>query len=69
MKDSRALAQAMVAIGNGAGVKTMALITDMNQPLGSVAGNALEIRQAIDVMKGGGPADFRELVIILERGC
>ncbi|HRY30624.1 MAG TPA: thymidine phosphorylase, partial [Elusimicrobiota bacterium] len=65
MKDARALAAAMTAIGNGAGVKTVALITNMDQPLGGVAGNALEIRQAVEVLKGGGPADFCELILTL----
>jgi pyrimidine-nucleoside phosphorylase len=65
LADARKLARAMTDIGNGAGVKTVALITDMSQPLGQAAGNALEVRQAVEVLHGGGPADFRELVLVL----
>ena len=58
--DARALAQAMVGIGRDVGRKCVALISDMNQPLGCAVGNALEVKEAIDTLHGKGPADFRE---------
>ena len=60
LKDARELANLMVKIGELAGRKVIALISDMNQPLGCAVGNALEVREAIDTLRGGGPADFRE---------
>ena len=59
------LAQTMVRIGRGAGRQVVALITDMSQPLGCNVGNALEVREAIDLLKGQGPEDLRQLCIEL----
>lgn len=60
MQDATALAQLMVAIGRGVNRKVAAVLSDMNQPLGNAIGNALEVREAIETLRGGGPADFRE---------
>jgi pyrimidine-nucleoside phosphorylase len=62
---ARELAQTMVAIGEAAGRKTVALLTDMNQPLGAMIGNSLEVIESCDVLRGGGPADIRELTLAL----
>jgi pyrimidine-nucleoside phosphorylase len=60
LEDARRLAELMVAIGRFSGRRVVALLSDMNQPLGSAVGNALELIEAIDTLHGGGPADFRE---------
>ena len=64
-EDSVRLAEAMVETGKGMGKKVVALITDMNQPLGRAAGHANEVVECIEVLKGGGPQDTRELSIEL----
>ena len=61
------LARTMVELGKAAGVKTRALVTAMDVPLGLTAGNALEVREAVEVLAGGGPADVVELTILLAR--
>ena len=62
---ARELASGMVAVGTRMGVATTALLTDMNQPLGRMAGNAVEVAESLDCLRGGGPSDLRELVIEL----
>ncbi len=64
---ARELAETMVALGTDAGVRTVALLTDMSTPLGLTAGNALEVRESVEVLAGGGPADVVELTVELAR--
>ena len=61
VEDAKELATAMISIGNRLGRNTMAMITDMNQPLGNTIGNALEVEEAVETVKGNGPKDFTEL--------
>ncbi len=61
--DARKLAQAMVALGNGCGTNTRAILTDMNTPLGRAAGNWLEVKESVDCLENKGPADLRALVV------
>ncbi len=62
---ARALAETMVGIGERTGCRTVALLTDMSAPLGRMVGNALEVRESLDVLRGGGPDDVRALTIRL----
>src|SRR6188508_1081995 len=67
LDDARELARTMVDLGNDAGLTTVALLTNMQTPLGLTAGNALEVRESIEVLAGGGPADVVELTLALAR--
>ncbi len=67
VEQARELATTMVAIGNDAGVTTRTLLTNMDIPLGRTAGNALEVRESLEVLAGGGPADVVELTVTLAR--
>ena len=65
IEESRKLAKTMVEIGKQAGKKMLALITDMDRPLGDAIGNTLEVKEAIDTLNGHGPEDFTEICVIL----
>ncbi|MBL8045522.1 MAG: thymidine phosphorylase [Anaerolineales bacterium] len=65
LKDATALATALVSIGKVAKRKVVAVLSDMNQPLGSAVGNALELREALDTLRNGGPQDFREHCLLI----
>jgi thymidine phosphorylase len=67
IEQSRELAETMVALGTDAGVATTALLTNMNVPLGLAIGNANEVRESVEVLAGGGPADIIELTVALAR--
>lgn len=67
LDDARELARRMVELGGAAGVRTVALLTGMDTPLGLTAGNALEVRESVEVLAGGGPADVVELTVALAR--
>jgi thymidine phosphorylase len=67
LADARELARTMVELGEDAGVRSCALLTDMSTPLGRTVGNALEVREAVEVLAGGGPADVVELTLALAR--
>jgi len=62
-KDARALAKSLVRVANQLGTKTIALLTDMDQPLGRCIGNALEVKESIDILRGTGPADVTDLTL------
>ncbi len=65
LAEARKLAQSLVETGRRMGVKTSALLTDMNQPLGRMAGNAVEVNESLEALKGTGPDDLMQLVIAL----
>jgi thymidine phosphorylase len=67
LADARELAATMVGLGTDHGVRTVALLTDMSVPLGLTAGNALEVRESVEVLAGGGPRDVVELTLALAR--
>ncbi|MCX3059357.1 thymidine phosphorylase [Streptomyces beihaiensis] len=67
LEQARELARTMVGLGADHGLPTVALVTDMNTPLGLTAGNALEVRESVEVLAGGGPADVVELTLALAR--
>jgi thymidine phosphorylase len=67
LESARELARTMVDLGSDAGLRTVALVTDMATPLGRTAGNALEVRESVEVLAGGGPSDVVELTLALAR--
>jgi len=66
-ENARVLARTMVGLGQAAGVRTVALVTAMDRPLGRAAGNAVEVAESVEVLAGGGPADVVELTLALAR--
>jgi pyrimidine-nucleoside phosphorylase len=64
-QDASELASLMVDIGKGTGRRVRAVLSDMNQPLGQAVGNAVELREALDTLRGGGPADFRRHCLVI----
>ncbi|WP_097956126.1 MULTISPECIES: thymidine phosphorylase [unclassified Streptomyces] len=67
IEDARELASTMVALGTDSGVRTVALLTDMSTPLGLTAGNALEVRESVEMLAGGGPRDVVDITLALAR--
>lgn len=65
LSDARELATTMVDLGSDAGVRTVALLTDMSAPLGRTVGNALEVRESVEVLAGGGPSDVVDLTVAI----
>lgn len=65
LEDARKLGELMVEIGKMVGRKTVAILSDMNQPLGQAVGNSLELKEALDTLKGNGPEDFREHCMVV----
>jgi pyrimidine-nucleoside phosphorylase len=65
LDDARKLARLMVKIGTLVGRKTVAIVSDMNQPLGRAVGNSLELQEALETLRGGGPQDFREHCLVV----
>ena len=65
LSEARALAQTMIDIGKGMGKQVTALLTDMDQPLGRAVGNSLEVMEAVDMLRGKGPADYTEVTLAL----
>jgi len=63
IEDARSLAEAMISLGRQAGREVVCVLTDMDQPLGAAVGNSLEVREALETVRGRGPADFHELVL------
>jgi thymidine phosphorylase len=66
-EQARELAEALLGIGRAAGLRVTAVLSDMAVPLGTAVGNALEVAEAVDVLRGGGPADVVELTVVLAR--
>ena len=64
LDEARELAKTMISIGELAGLRVETLLSDMNQPLGCAVGNTLEVKEALDMLHGGGPADFREHCLV-----
>ena len=65
LQDARQLAEIMAGVGRLAGKKVTAIVTDMDRPLGRAVGNSLEVAEAVDMLKGGSPEDFKELCYVL----